>query len=941
MLTTGIQRQAGHEWKQNSGSKAESRGVSGTCAGRVSLVTWHQHAYPVVMTQSWLPWGKLTRLSDGVVITHPLLDHMVDVAMVLRSLIELPGIRRALENTAGRPLTQIDVARLSALGFLHDIGKANAGFQVRYWKTPCERPAGWVVNESGHGPQGWALFAQSLHGANRVLRGLPLDAMDSWGHATLALLYASISHHGRPVVEDASFAIWQPVRSGSTCLYDPADAVSAMGQRVQAMFPVAFSPHAAEQADLPDAPAFAHLFAGLVQLADWLGSDTRSGFFPYTEPGEDRLATAPQRARHALQAIGLDTGDAALREDSTICEFGAVFGVTSPRPMQAAMADPEFGPVVVLEAETGSGKTEAALWRFLHLWREGRVDSLYFALPTRVSASQLYERVQAFVRRAWPCNAPVVVRALPGYAAADGQTAMALPDFKVLWSDVPGDAEAERRWAAESPKRYLAATIAVGTVDQALLGAMQVKHVHLRHAMIARSLLVVDEVHASDAYMTRLLEHLLRAHVNCGGQAILLSATLGASARARYLSIGSPHPGTAPPLQQASEIPYPAISHRSGNAVHQLPVRGNSQIKTVHWETWDQIDEPSAIASRAVDAAEHGARVLIVRNTVPAAIATLHAVEEHANARRLDCLFRVDGVGTLHHSRFSRQDRPVLDAHVQSCLGKVRTSRTGLVVIGTQTLEQSLDIDADLLITDLCPMDVLLQRLGRLHRHARPSKEAPNDYRPSGFEMPRVWVLTPPQNDLTPLLHRQRHGLGPIRIRGEPMGGVYVDLRVLEATRRLIEAQAFRSIPADNRLLVEQATHPEALRAVAQSLGQAFVQFGVEYEGALAATKTVAGLHALPFDKDFELLRFPEDEGRIGSRLGAADRVVTFDSQPPGPFGRPVTQLSIRHHLLPRALSDEALPDNIELMTDGRGFTFRLDSEMYRYSRLGLERIST
>ncbi|MEZ4128550.1 hypothetical protein QUR35_25155, partial [Salmonella enterica] len=129
----------------------------------------------------------------------------------------------------------------------------------------------------------------------------------------------------------------------------------------------------------------------------------------------------------------------------------------------------------------------------------------------------------------------------------------------------------------------MAATIAVGTVDQALLGALQIKHAHLRLAMLARSLLVVDEVHASDAYMTRLLEHLLRAHVDCGGQALLLSATLGASARTRYLSIGSRRPDGMPSLPQAQAMPYPAIGHRAAGGSTLLPVEGNPRHKTVHW----------------------------------------------------------------------------------------------------------------------------------------------------------------------------------------------------------------------------------------------------------------------------------------------------------------------------------------------------------------------
>ncbi|MGC3988066.1 MAG: CRISPR-associated helicase Cas3' [Pseudorhodoferax sp.] len=898
------------------------------------------------MTEPWTPWGKLSRQPDGSILVHPLLDHMIDVAAVLEALLHLPAVRRALERAAGRPLSAADRARLAALAFLHDIGKANAGFQVRYWRERAERPAAWNVAECGHGPQGWALFGQGLDCAGRVLAGLPRQAMAAWGEAVDALLYASISHHGRPVGEEATFSIWQPVRDGATCLYDPAVTVAAMGARVQALYPLAFT---GEALDLPDAPAFAHLFAGLVQLADWLGSDTRPGFFPYTEPGEDRAATAPRRARHALRAIGLDVGDATMHLASTACDFAQAFDVPAPRPMQAAMADDGLGSVVVLEAETGSGKTEAALWRFLHLWRAGQVDALYFALPTRVAASQLYERVREFVRRVWPVDPPVVVRALPGYTAADGETPASLPDFGVLWSDAsdgtPDEAaaEAERRWAAESPKRYLAATIAVGTVDQALLGALQIKHAHLRQAMLARSLLVVDEVHASDAYMTRLLEHLLRAHVACGGQALLLSATLGASARTRYLSIGSSRraDGVPPPLAQAQALPYPAIGHRAAGGPALLPVLGNPRHKTVHWELWDQIDAPEAIAARAVQAAAAGARVLVVRNTVPAAIATLQAVEALAAAQGLDCLFRIGGASTLHHSRFSRQDRPLLDAEVQAQIGKQRAPRGGLVVIGTQTLEQSLDIDADLLITDLCPMDVLLQRLGRLHRHERPSADAPHDRRPTGFEQPRAWVLTPPGHDLAPLLQRQRHGLGPIRIQGEPMGGVYVDLRVLEATRRLVAAQPTRSIPADNRLLVEQATHPEALNAITQERGEAWVRFGIDYEGALAATKTVANLHALPFDKPFDDVQFPEDEGRIGSRLGAADRVVAFDPAPLGPFGQAVAQLAIRHHLLPHGLAADAQASSPQPLPDAAGFTFVLGASQYRYTRLGVERMAS
>ncbi len=887
----------------------------------------------------WIPWGKLRRDDVGAIsAVHPLLDHMVDVAACMFALLRCSAIRRAAEFAAGRPLLDdADLARLSVIAFLHDIGKANAGFQARFWRLESETPRFWP-GPCGHSADGWVLFSDAAAsvGAGRILAGLP-PAVATWGDSTHALLRASISHHGRPIDEQGArgASVWHPVRAGADSIYDPADAVAAMGQRIQQLYPLAFVDSVPP---LPESAAFAHLFAGLIQLADWLGSDTREGFFPYSALGEDRASTAPERAAHAVRAIGLDVQATRRALATQELDFCAAFDLPQPRAMQTAMADDALGPVVVLEAETGSGKTEAALWRFLHLFRADQVAGLYFALPTRVAATQLHERVAEFVRRVWPTDTPLVVRALPGYTAADGETLTMLPKFQVLWADKPGDQEAERRWAAESPKRYLAATIAVGTVDQALLGALQIKHAHLRQAMLARSLLVVDEVHASDAYMTALLEQLLRAHVACGGQALLLSATLGATARTRYLNVGGTgRQPAAPPLAEAQALPYPAISTRAARGPVVQAVEGNPRHKLVHWRTLDFIDDPERIAALAVEAAAQGARVLVVRNTVPAAVATLHAVEALTPKDADDWLFRLNGVSTLHHSRFSRQERPQLDAAVQAQIGKQRLRSGGRIVIGTQTLEQSLDIDADLLITDLCPMDVLLQRLGRLHRHARPSAEQPQDHRPPNFENAQAWILAPTAGDLAPLLTRSRHGLGPIRRKD--MDGVYVDVRSLEATRRLIDAQPTRHIPGDNRMLVEQATHGEALDAIASELGPEWQDFGTQYEGAVGARASVARLQALPYAEAYYPGSFPEDEHKIGSRLGAADRLVLLDPPLDGPFGGLVRELTIRHHQLPRGLPLDAQPADVRPLPDGGGFEFALGETRYRYSRVGLERL--
>mgnify|MGYP000439000031 CR=1 FL=1 len=890
------------------------------------------------LPNEYVAWGKLKRDDRGV-HTHPLVDHMLDVAACFAELCRCHTIRRALHCTAGRELDDADIARLGVLAFLHDIGKANAGFQSRRWTSLNEGPRTWPRVPHGHGAEAWALVTGSIGTlAERVLSGLPLSDFSAWGAtAFFNLLHASISHHGRPITDDPltqTKEIWQSVYSESgAVLYEPAEAIATMGQALRTACPDAFGPVTNE---LPGTPAFVHLFAGLVQLADWLGSDSREGFFTYSSDGEDRFRSSRERSQRAVQAIGLgaDLWRDALRQSPP--RFPDIFRVAAPHPIQTAVADPSLGRLVVLEAETGSGKTEAALWRFVHLFQEGAVDGLFFALPTRVSASQLYERVRTFVSRVWPQDAPVAVRALPGYEAADGEMKVAgLPAFEVLWADRPADRVAHRRWAAESPKRFLAATIAVGTVDQVLLGALRVRHVHLRHALLSRSLLVVDEVHASDAYMTMLLEQLLKAHMGAGGHALLLSATLGAAARTRYLNIGLDGFSRPPSLDRARTVPYPAVSHQAGGRIEVKPVGGNPRSKTIHWSTLDAIDSPAVVASMALDAARAGAKVLVVRNTVPAAVRTLQAIEalvagQLEPVRASALLFQVGGINTLHHSRFSRQDRPLLDREVAAWFGKIRSHPGGCILIGTQTLEQSLDIDADFLITDLCPMDVLLQRIGRLHRHTRSPEE-----RPPGYRGARACVLTPVGNDLSPLLTHPRNGMG----RMDDGGGVYRDLRILEATRALVEAQPSRTIPAENRVLVEAATHPEALQAIAARLGEQWQMHGRCIDGDASAQRLFAGMQAVAYDDAFDAQGFPDREHELATRLGTADRVVEFEVPQPGPFGKPVTQLSLRFHQLPRDLPADAQTRAIVALASEPGFEFSLGSARYRYSRLGLERL--
>ena len=445
-------------------------------------------------------------------------------------------------------------------------------------------------------------------------------------------------------------------------------------------------------------------------------------------------------------------------------------------------------------------------------------------------------------------------------------------------------------------------------------------------ACLSRNLLVVDEVHASDPYMTRILQSLLEAHVGSGGYALLMSATLGSVARQQWLRPLDSAIGESLSLDEAVRSPYPAVSIRSAGGERITTVGRNDTGKTVRVHGELLMQDFGDVAALALRAAREGARVLVIRNTVDYAVDTQLALEEAAS-HDMDVLFSCNDTPTLHHGRFASDDRRLLDRNIEGRFGRTR-SGGGTVVVGTQTLEQSLDIDADLLVTDLCPADVLLQRIGRLHRHRR------ND-RPSGYATPTCFVLMPCNDDLSSLLRRGpgRNGLGPY-------GFVYPDLRVLEATRRLIGELPWWNIPEMNRELVERATHPEALKAIVAELGQDWAVHANNIIGGEIADGLTADGAVIRRDRSFYVnnrdVLFGTDEERIRTRLGDEGIEVEFDSPLTGPFDskRHINSLAVPA----RWLSGIGIENSISPESAEGGFTFRIGSGKFQYDRLGLRR---
>ncbi len=853
-------------------------------------------------------WGKYESPSNF----HCLENHCADVAACFEVLIEDPVLRYRIVRAADIPdLDEVTEARLTVIAFFHDFGKLNAGFQIKVRNIKGSPP------KSGHIREAFYCIDQRL-----VMEALGIEEMfQNWGEGLDSLLLAALSHHGRPPLPPATNGsgppeLWQPIFG-----YDPLGSAKRFRECCQKWFPNAFKSGPA----LPNSPALAHLFAGLVAIADHIGS-AKEDFPFYSIQDDSYIEIARKRAKTAVKNRGLRREGRQSRAKKV--DFPEIFQHKTLHPIQQAVEKASLEhPLLILESETGSGKTEAALIRFISLWLDGKVDGLYFAVPTRSAAKQLHNRVNEALQRLFPSESwTETVLAIPGYIKSGKAGVNSVEDFRVFWEDRPDEALRIARWSAESARKFLSATTAVGTVDQALLGALKVKWAHFRGASLARSLLVVDEVHASDSYMTELLRQLLCDHMKVGGHAMLMSATLGASAK--YTLCSKENRIDLPNLETSKSLPYPAISLINDWHLESHKINFSNYCKKIFIKTEPWLNSHEQVAKLALSQAGRGAKVLVIRNTVSTAQNLFEVILQLDGS---ELLFEVNGVPTLHHSRFAVEDRNRLDDSVEKALGKCRV-QGGQIVIGTQTLEQSLDIDADFLISDICPVDVLLQRLGRLHRHQ-------NNTRLLSFAEAKCVALVP-EDGLEAGLQGQlmKNGLG-ISTRGN---GVYRNLLSVELTKQLINENNIWKIPEMNRMLVEEATHPDNLKAKAYEFGGEWVNLDQKSFGIMAAETLMAKHHALdrskPFDDD---LKFQDQDENIRTRLGEDGPRFRLERPITGPFGCEIETFNLPAHLFSKQdlveILEGPLSSNKVNQLEAKT-VIRIGKTSFQYDNLGFRR---
>jgi CRISPR-associated endonuclease/helicase Cas3 len=727
-------------------------------------------------------WGKARPRLGAANPFHPAAYHSLDVAACARVLLARNALLCA-RLCALLGLNADDcLPLLTALVALHDIGKFSRPFQAKcpeLWPTELGAVQD-VPTEPHHDAAGFLLWRECL--ANDLADKLPQR------HALTPLARAIYGHHGVPAAEHGPLGVRALCgRAGLAAAGEFAREVVNLLLPKPVMVPLT-------QAALNRA---SYAVAGFTVIADWIGSSQR--WFPYTAP-DYSLADYWQRiqpqAERAVAAAGLlPVASAPLKN------YAGLTGVAgwTPSDMQAwaEMVPLADGPALyVIEDATGSGKTEAALMLAHRLIAAGRADGLYVALPTMATADGMFSRLAAAYRNLFAEGSPSLVLAHGSRDLNEGFS-----------TSIMGDGESRcAAWIADDRRKAFLAQVGVGTVDQAILSVLPSRHQSLRLIGLAQRVLVLDEVHAYDAYVSQEITRLLEFHAALGGSAILLSATLPADAKRR---LSAAYGGTAVAFSAA----YPLATLQSATGLIETPCAPRPD--TVRDVPIAFLTDPDEGLARAATAASAGQAVLYIRNTVADAISSSEQW----------------GRAMLFHARFAMCDRLARQAEVLKTFGRDSTpdQRRGRLLIATQVVEQSLDLDFDLIVTDLVPVDLIIQRAGRLWRHLRP--------RPAGAL--RELVVVGPGPDAQASATWLRDALPRTSYVYEDHARIWLTAETLRATGMISAPDGLR--PMIEHVYGVTPRVPEGLRATLRRITSSM---GAERGQAAAASLSLADGYA-------------------------------------------------------------------------------------------------
>ncbi|VUT04313.1 CRISPR-associated helicase Cas3' [Klebsiella huaxiensis] len=731
-------------------------------------------------------WGKSRRGdNEGGDDYHLLCWHSLDVAAVGYWMVQynICGIADYLKKIGLHDKTQ--AAQFFAwLLCWHDTGKFAHSFQQLYIHNDLNSQDECIKNYEAipHATLGYWLWNNYL---NECPDLFPVSSLSERKLRRVIALWMPLTtgHHGRP---PSSMTDLKNFRQ------QDKEAARDFLARIKSLFPLIEIPEFWDDDDgIELIKKLSWFISAIIVLADWVGSSTQ--YFPRIarsiDVDEYWQQHALVKAKLAVSVFPSSSNVAPFSGITTLFPF-----IQHPTPLQQKALeldiDKEGPQLFILEDVTGAGKTEAALILTHRLMAAGKAQGLYFGLPTMATANAMFDRMsESWLALYQPGSRPSLVLAHSARGLMDRFN-------QSLWSgDLSGSEEPDElhpssqgcaAWFADSNKKALLAEVGVGTLDQAMMAVMPFKHNNLRMLGLNNKVLLADEIHAYDAYMSRILESLIEKQASDGNTTILLSATLSQQQRDRLVAAfakGAKSRVEAPLLGYDD---YPWLTQVTGSAVISQHVETRKEVERCVKVDWMHSEQECIECIE--QAVSQGKCIAWIRNSVDDAMGIYRQLLARGYVPAESLL--------LFHSRFAFYDRQRIENQALAEFGKKGgTQRAGKVLIATQVIEQSLDIDLDEMISDLAPVDLLIQRAGRLQRHIRDRnglvKAAGQDER----DAPELLIFSPEWDDSP----REDWFSGAMRNSAY----VYPDHGRLWLTQRVLREQGEIRMPQSARLLIE------------------------------------------------------------------------------------------------------------------------------------------
>lgn len=788
-----------------------------------------------------------------------LVYHCLDAAAVGNAILSLDSERwKHLSSQAGLSPELLRYITVFTL-MLHDLGKFSKSFQslspelYKHLFPNCK----CRNYKERHDTLGFLIWRGDMGGDPKSVSNTLFNINPGLAGLLDFIVKAGFGHHGIPPKESAQGG---GKRLEAKDYFDESDC-SAIKRFVHKCLDII--------GNIPELPPDVKRYkkllkwvswqiAGLNIISDWIGSN--SDYFPYRRnemPLDEYWEKhALPNATKALKAINWKTtSKKAFPGIDNLFSY-----VSEPTPLQQLVAAMQLqkGPkLFILEDVTGAGKTEAAVVLASRIMSSGEADGLYIGLPTMATANQMYRRMKNPYRGLYRDNQKPSLILSHGarHLSKEFSESLAVQeqnrDF-VFDNENTGSAWCNE-WYADNRKKALLADVGVGTIDQALIGVLPARHQALRLFGLARKILVIDEVHAYDHYTGHLLEVLVEAHARGGGSVILLSATIPIKKRADLIkAFGKGLNCDDPKSAYSPDSGFPCLTQVSAGGVEQFNT--DSRIEVCRDVDVSFIHGYDEVIDLMFEKAKGGECVCWIRNTVKDAIKTYRdIINKGFPGNKID----------LFHSRFAMVDRLRIEEKAIDNFGKESgpQERNGRILIATQVVEQSLDLDFDVMISDLAPIDLLIQRAGRLHRHVRnplgqlKKKQGEPDERGS-----TILNVFAPEFD-------EHAGSGWLTGEFSGTAAVYRNVGVLWRTQKYFFHKEGKkkgwSMPQDARTLIEFVYGEECKFDVPEGLEhKVYIA-----EGEEKSKISMGHLNALEFEKGYQ-------RGAVKSRVWDEDEKV-------------------------------------------------------------------